>query len=105
MKYYLDVVIRDSDFKPYQNVELEFDERYSAVEELDKITDNIPEGCHITYSKITPVVKCSCGVKVLCSDFTNTCDRCGADYNFNGDLLAPRSQWGEETGEHWTECY
>jgi hypothetical protein len=29
---------------------------------------------------------------------TNTCE-CGRDYNWGGQLLAPRSQWGEETGE------
>ncbi len=28
----------------------------------------------------------------------NTCD-CGRDYNAFGQILAPRSQWGEETGE------
>lgn len=45
------------------------------------------------------VVKCSrCGEEVYCRGFTNTCD-CGADYNHAGQLLAPRSQWGEETGE------
>ena len=31
--------------------------------------------------------------------FTNTCDRCGDDYNSAGQRLAPREQWGEETGE------
>lgn len=44
------------------------------------------------------VVKCGCGQEVYCSGFTNTCE-CGADYNHAGQLLAPRSQWGEETGE------
>jgi hypothetical protein len=54
---------------------------------------------------VSPVIRCECGDEVLCEDFTNTCDRCGADYNFNGSLLAPRSQWGEETGERWQDCY
>lgn len=45
-----------------------------------------------------PVVLCDCGREVLCDRFTNTCD-CGADYNFAGQRLADRSQWGEETGE------
>lgn len=45
-----------------------------------------------------------CGREVTLSAFTNTC-RCGADYNASGQRLAPRSQWGEETGEHWSECY
>ncbi len=47
---------------------------------------------------------CECGKEVELSHFTNTCE-CGADYNFAGQRLAPREQWGEETGEHWTECY
>ena len=41
-----------------------------------------------------------CGRVLRCYDFTNTCPKCGADYNWNGCRLAPRSQWGEETGEH-----
>jgi len=40
----------------------------------------------------------SCGNHVELRGFTNTCD-CGADYNMSGQELAPRSQWGEETGE------
>lgn len=40
-----------------------------------------------------------CGMDLVCSRFTNTCGGCGRDYNFAGQLLAPRSQWGEETGE------
>lgn len=51
------------------------------------------------------VGRCQCGEKVYLDSFTNTCDRCGADYNSSGQLLAPREQWGEETGEHWSECY
>ena len=43
-------------------------------------------------------VKC-CGHWLECDRFTNTCDHCGRDYNFSGQLLAHRSQWGEETGE------
>lgn len=27
------------------------------------------------------------------------CGKCGAEFNSSGQLLAPRSQWGEETGE------
>lgn len=55
--------------------------------------------------KRIPVVHCDCGCKIECHSFTNTCDRCDADYNFSGQRLAPRSQWGEETGEHWSDCY
>ena len=43
--------------------------------------------------------QCDCGEKLECPDFTNTCDKCGADYNSGGQRLAPRAQWGEETGE------
>jgi hypothetical protein len=39
-----------------------------------------------------------CGREVALHGFTNTCD-CGADYNGSGQLLAPREQWGIETGE------
>lgn len=28
------------------------------------------------------------------------CDKCGREYNSSGQLLADRSQWGSETGEH-----
>lgn len=44
-------------------------------------------------------IACECGEKVYCHRFTNTCSRCGKDYNWSGQLLADRSQWGEETGE------
>jgi hypothetical protein len=44
--------------------------------------------------------KCErCGRVVELYGFTNTCEGCGADYNMSGQLLAPREQWGEETGE------
>lgn len=43
-------------------------------------------------------VRC-CGSWMKCHGFTNTCDECGRDYNHAGQLLAPREQWGEETGE------
>lgn len=41
---------------------------------------------------------CVCGEEVEFSRFTNTCE-CGRDYNWAGQELACRSQWGEETGE------
>ena len=57
-------------------------------------------------SYISPAIGlCSCGCEVILSNFTNTCDNCDSDYNMTGDLLAPRNQWGEETGEYWWECY
>jgi hypothetical protein len=45
------------------------------------------------------IIRCEgCNHKVALWGFTNTCE-CGRDYNMSGSLLAPRSQWGEETGE------
>lgn len=35
--------------------------------------------------------------------FWNACDTCGADYDGKGNLLAPREQWGEETGETFAD--
>ena len=47
-------------------------------------------------------IRCACGRTLLCPGFTNTCD-CGRDYNWAGQQLAARSQWGEETNEHPTD--
>lgn len=41
-----------------------------------------------------------CNQEVVLHGFTNTCE-CGVDYDSSGNELAPRSQWGEETGECW----
>lgn len=38
-------------------------------------------------------------VVVLADAWWNVCPTCGADYDGTGNRLAPRSQWGEETGE------
>lgn len=46
---------------------------------------------------------CQCGEKVWCDGFTNVCEKCGRDYNWAGQLLAPRCQWGEETGETYAD--
>lgn len=53
--------------------------------------------------KVAAIGKCGCGVLVHLGDFTNTCLKCGADYNWNGARLAPREQWGQETGEHYLD--
>lgn len=53
-----------------------------------------PDGRQVERS----VIRCSCGEEVLCRLFTNSCE-CGRDYNMSGQMLAPRDQWGEETGE------
>lgn len=43
--------------------------------------------------------RCRCGGVLTLSAFTNAC-RCGRNYNWAGQELAPKGQWGEETGEH-----
>jgi len=48
---------------------------------------------------------CVCGNEVYLDSFTNTCEKCERDYNISGQQLSSRECWGEETGEHWTECY
>jgi hypothetical protein len=55
--------------------------------------------------RVPAVGECDCGAEVELANFTNTCDACGADFNSAGQRLAPRECWGEETGEHWSECY
>lgn len=45
------------------------------------------------------VIECDCGMHLtLNSSWANECD-CGLEYNGSGQMLAPRDQWGEETGE------
>jgi hypothetical protein len=46
--------------------------------------------------------KCVCGLLVKLTGFTNSCE-CDRDYNLDGGLLAPRSQWGADTGESLQE--
>jgi len=55
------------------------------------------------HARVRTVITC-CGDDLICWDFTNTCSTCDADYNSSGQRLAPRAQWGEETGEHWSDC-
>lgn len=47
-------------------------------------------------------LQCDCGRFLDWAGFGRdySCDRCGREYNSGGQDLAPRSQWGEETGEH-----
>lgn len=45
------------------------------------------------------MIRCSCGCELTLYDgWANGCD-CGIEYNGSGQTLAPRSHWGEETGE------
>lgn len=52
-----------------------------------------------------PAVECPCcGERVDLYSNEEQC-KCGAIFNGFGQLLAPRSQWGEETGESLFEIY
>lgn len=44
-------------------------------------------------------MECDCGKKLQIWDWRDLHCPCGRSYNSAGSLLAPRSQWGEETGE------
>ncbi len=51
---------------------------------------------------VPAIGKCHCGEEVVLDGFICECD-CGADYNMSGQRLAPREQWGEDTGEHLSD--
>jgi hypothetical protein len=52
-------------------------------------------------SDVTPgAIRCDCGAVLAMWPASDVgCDACGAEYNSAGQRLAPRCQWGEETGE------
>ena len=62
------------------------------------VTKRHPE----THRLVDKYGTCECGRSVDLFHFTNTCE-CGRDYNSSGQELAPRSQWGEETGESYSD--
>jgi hypothetical protein len=70
----------------------------------DKI-NNLGVQKHINRYRQPAILLCDCGEKIELYGNTNTCDKCEADYNMFGQKLAPRSQWGYETGESWCDCY
>lgn len=74
----------------------------AALKNYLAVSENRPgEILTICNRQVIPAVgECNqCGRHVELHGFTNTCE-CGTDYNMSGQELAPRSQWGEETGEH-----
>jgi hypothetical protein len=50
-------------------------------------------------------IRCGCGavLEIWRPGGDVSCD-CGREFNSSGQLLAPREQWGEETGEHPADC-
>lgn len=81
---------------------------YNEIKEFEKLLDTpcqcgkgklvLEETSHMQFMNGYTIVECDCGREVECHNFTNTC-YCGKEYNFNGSALAPREQWGYETGE------
>jgi hypothetical protein len=104
-KYLVDVVITNKETREMKFIEETINNEREAYNRREEILNNMPKTHYSHWAKIHTVVKCHCGEEIICSNFTNTCDKCEADYNHSGELLVSRSLWGEETGEHWTECY
>lgn len=103
--YAVEITITNKETLEQTEIYEEYATKLDALERKESIIENMDRKIEFsTWKKVYPVVKC-CGVNVPCMNFTNTCNTCGSDYNFNGELLAPRSHWGEETGEIWEECY
>ncbi len=71
--------------------------RKCRAKEYDVLDSGVHE--HEREWKEPAIGRCDCGHEIYLESFTNTCEKCGADYNMSGQHLAPRSQWGEETGE------
>lgn len=74
--------------------------QFKDREEAEMWLERNNEKAHTTGSyKIYTYLKCPyCGEEVELSRFTNTC-QCGIEYNNFGQELAPREDWGWETGE------
>lgn len=68
----------------------------------ERITERNEEGRPIA-------MRCDCGKTVHFTDYRPgsdvECNYCGREYNSAGQLLAPREQWGEETGETAQDYY
>lgn len=56
--------------------------------------------------KVIRILSCQCGANFELVDwFEEQCPGCGRSYNGAGQELAPKSQWGEETGESLADIY
>lgn len=52
------------------------------------------------HNDVPGLMKCDCGAEIeMVRPGADLHCECGRDYNSGGQLLAPRSQWGEETSE------
>jgi hypothetical protein len=74
-------------------------EYFESVKALDGLIYDGIEYSEHSFNE-PAVIRCVCGAEVsLDMVMTNTCNKCHRDYNISGQLLAPRSQWGWDTGE------
>ena len=103
-KFRVEVIVTNKETGNQVSYEKDFDERTDAEDYKQEVLDGMTSHEYSHWKKVVPVIACSCGAEIVCYDFTNTCD-CGNDYNFAGQLLASREQWGEETGEDISDCY
>jgi hypothetical protein len=89
----------------WQKYDMAYDEKqFTNQDELEKARHEKDQDPDIRRTNVYIIVTCSCyGNDIVCDQFTNTCGNCEADYNMNGIQLAPRSQWGEETGETYSD--
>jgi len=73
-------------------------DEYDGNIEYDR---SLAELAHKTIRDPKVIVCKVCGHELtLDSAWSNECE-CGLEYNGFGQRLAPRSQWGEETGEQF----
>ncbi len=49
--------------------------------------------------RVNLIIRCGCGCKIEFEGGDEDCPRCHTSYNAFGQELAPREQWGCETGE------
>ena len=69
--------------------------------ELAQATDAEREAWRATL----PPVECPCGREVPADGYQDVeCGACGRWLTCGGSELAPVDQWGEETGETWSEA-
>jgi len=92
----------DENDQPYTDNEAAADNLRKCLNgELDVIDMGIIEDSWTV--KHPAILRCDCGHELMLQSPTNTCVECEADYNMSGQRLAPREQWGEETGETASE--
>ena len=88
----------DDDTEPFQYDRFTVEDVDAAESEARRRHPNDRE---IWRVNAYPVIRC-CGEEIVCtSSWSNPCNHCECEYSRNGYLLAPREQWGEETGERF----